>query len=103
LGESVAGENDPTGVAHALERIAALETELGAQRRRFERQIATMQRALGNIVEFLKITASKDDIEDVREGIIAASETVRVNVADAISVAVRKIANGHDSKGTRAG
>ena len=99
----MAGENDPTGVAHALERIAALETELAAQRRQFERQIATMQRALGNIVEFLKITASKDDIEDVREGIIAASETVRVNVADAISVAVRKFANGHDSKGTRAG
>ena len=99
----MAGENDPTGVAHALERIAALETELAAQRRQYERQIATMQRALGNIVEFLKITASKDDIEQVRDGIIAASEAVRVNVADAISVAVRKIANGHDSKGTRAG
>jgi hypothetical protein len=96
----VAGENDPTGIAHALERIAALETELAAQRRQFELQIATMQRALGNMVEFLKTTASKGDIEAVREGIVVASEAVRVNVADVIAAAVRKIANGHDSAGT---
>jgi hypothetical protein len=93
-GESVPGENDPTGIAHALERIAALETELAAQRRQFEWQIATMQRALANVVEFLKTTASKDDIEQVREGIVAASEVVRVNVADVIAAAVRKVANG---------
>jgi hypothetical protein len=94
----VAGENDPTGIAHALERIAALETELA--RRQFELQIATMQRALGNMVEFLKTTASKGDIEAVREGIVVPIEAVRVNVADVIAAAVRKIANGHDSAGT---
>lgn len=88
------GENDPTGIARALERIAALETELAAQRRQFEWQIAIMQRALGNVIEFLKTAASKDDIEQVREGIVAASEVVRVNVADVIAAAVRKVANG---------
>jgi hypothetical protein len=93
-GESVPGENDPTGIADALERIAALETELAAQRRQFEWQIAIMQRALGNVIEFLKTTASKDDIEQVREGIVTASEVVRVNVADVIAAAVRKVANG---------
>src|SRR5215467_12269966 len=93
-GESVPGENDPTGIAHALERIAVLETELAAQRRQFEWQIAIMQRALANVVEFLKTTASKDDIEQVREGIVAASEVGRANVADVIAAAVRKVANG---------
>ena len=88
------GENDPTGIAHALERIAALETELAVERRQFERQIAIMQHALGNVVEFLKTTATKNDIEQVREGIVAASEVVRVNVADVIAAAVRKVANG---------
>src|SRR5262249_19241404 len=94
---------NPTGKAHALERIAALETELAAKRRQFAQETDTVQRAAGNIVEFLKITANKDDIEPVRESIIAASEGVRVNVADVILAVVRKIANGHDSKGTRGG
>jgi hypothetical protein len=97
------GDNDPSGMAQALERIAALETELAAQRRQFERQIAIMQRALGNTVEFLKGSASKDDIAAVREGIIAASEAVRANVADVISATVRKVANRENGTGTPAG
>ena len=50
--------------------------------------------SLENIAEYLEGTANKADIEQVREGIIVASEMVRANVADVVAVAAEKVAKG---------
>ena len=79
--------NDPSGIARALEDIEALKKELRDQRAEFQAELKIVKLALENISEFLKGTASKDDIEQLREGIIAASEMVRRNIADVVSAA----------------
>jgi hypothetical protein len=43
-----------------------------------------------NIVTVLKDTASKAELEQVREAVIVASETVRSNIADVITTAIAK-------------
>jgi hypothetical protein len=44
-----------------------------------------------NIIKVLKDTASKADLEQVREGVIVASEMVRSNIADVITAATARI------------
>jgi hypothetical protein len=44
-----------------------------------------------NIVEVLKDTASKAELEQIREGVIVASEMVRSNIADVITATAARI------------
>ena len=83
--------NDPSGMAQALEDIEALKKELRDQRAEFEAQIKLLKACQENIVKVLKDTASKADLEQVREGVIVASEMVRSNIADVITAATARI------------
>jgi hypothetical protein len=83
--------NDPSGIAQALEDIEALKKELRDQRAEFEAQIELLKACQENIVKVLKDTASKADLEQVREGVIVASEMVRSNIADVITAATARI------------
>jgi len=83
--------NDPSGIAQALEDIEALKKELRDQRAEFEAQIKLLKACQENIVKVLKDTASKADLEQVREGVIVASEMVRSNIADVITAATARI------------
>ena len=80
-------DNDPSGVLRALDEIEKLKMELRDQRAEFEAQIRLLKASQENIVEVLKDTASKADLEQVREGVIVASEMVRTNIADVIAAA----------------
>jgi hypothetical protein len=44
-----------------------------------------------NIVKVLKDTASKAELEQIREGVIVASEMVRSNIADLITATAARI------------
>ena len=83
--------NDPSGIAQALEDIEALKKELRDQRAEFEAQIKLLKACQENIVKVLNDTASKADLEQVREGVIVASEMVRSNIADVITAATARI------------
>ena len=85
------GSNDPSGIAQALEDIEALKKELRDQRAEFEAQIKLLKASQENIVKVLRDTASKADLEQVREGVIVASELVRSNIADVITAATTRI------------
>ena len=67
--------NDPSGIAQALEDIEALKKELRDQRAEFETQIKLLKACQENIVTVLKDTVSKAELEQVREAVIVASET----------------------------
>ena len=82
--------NDPSGTAQALEDIEALKKELRDQRAEFETQIKLLKACQENIVTILKDTVSKAELEQVREAVIVASETVRSNIADIITTAIAK-------------
>ena len=83
--------NDPTGLAQALEDIEALKKALAEQRAEFQAELKIVKLALENITAFLKDTASKEDIQQVRESIIVASELVRSNVADVVTRAAARV------------
>ena len=85
-------DNDPSGVLRALDEIEKLKMELRDQRAEFEAQIRLLKTSQENIVEVLKDTASKADLEQVREGVIVASEMVRSNIVDVIAAASRRVA-----------
>ena len=85
------GSNDPSGIAQALEDIEALKKELRDQRAEFESQIKLLKACQENIVEVLKDTASKAELEQIREGVIVASEMVRSNIADVITATAARI------------
>jgi hypothetical protein len=82
--------NDPSGIAQALEDIEAIKKELRDQRVEFETQIKLLKACQENIVTLLKDTASKAELEQVREAVIVASEMVRSNIADVITTAIAK-------------
>jgi hypothetical protein len=82
--------NDPSGIAQALEDIEAIKKELRDQRVEFETQIKLLKTCQENIVTLLKDTASKAELEQVREAVIVASEMVRSNIADVITTAIAK-------------
>jgi hypothetical protein len=83
--------NDPSGIAQALEDIEAIKKELRDQRAEFETQIKLLKACQENIVTVLKDTlVSKAELEQVREAVIVASETVRSNIADVITTAIAK-------------
>jgi hypothetical protein len=84
--------NDPSGIAQALEDIEAIKKELRDQRAEFETQIKLLKACQENIVTVLKDTVSKAELEQVRQAVIVASETVRSNIAEVITTA---IANTH--------
>ena len=87
--------NDPTGIAQALEDIEALKKELREQRAEFEAQIKLLKECQENIAEVLKDTASRADLEQVREGVLVASEMVRTNIVDVIAAAAARISKTH--------
>ena len=82
--------NDPSGIAQALEDIEALKKELRDQRDEFETQIKLLKACQENIVTVLKDMASKAELEQVREAVIVASDMVRSNIADVITTAIAK-------------
>jgi hypothetical protein len=84
-------DNDPSGVLRALDEIEKLKMELRDQRAEFEAQIRLLKASQENIVEVLKDTASKADLEQVREGVIVASEMVRTNIVDVIAAAAARM------------
>ena len=84
-------DNDPSGVLRALDEIEKLKKELRDQRAEFEAQIRLLKASQENIVEVLKDTASKADLEQVREGVIVASEMVRTNIVDVIAAAAARM------------
>jgi predicted site-specific integrase-resolvase len=88
-------DNDPHGVLRALDEIEKLKKELRDQRADFETQIKLLKECQENIVEVLKDTASKADLEQVRDGVIATSEMVRTNIADVITAAAARISKTH--------
>jgi hypothetical protein len=83
--------NDPSGIAQVIEDIEALKKELRDQRAEFEAQIKLLKACQENLIKVLKDTASKVELEQVREGVIMASEMVRSNIADVITAATAKI------------
>lgn len=87
----VTRDNDPTGQLRALDEIEALRKELRDQRLEFEAQIKSIKTCLENIVECLKGTASRGEIEQVREEIIVASDMVRSNIADVVVAAAERM------------
>jgi hypothetical protein len=89
-GEPLPNNNDPSGIAQALEDIETLKKELRDQRAEFETQIKLLKACQENIVTVLKDTVSKAELEQVREAVIVASETVRSNIADVITTAIAK-------------
>ena len=84
-------DNDPLGVLRVLDEIEKLKMELRDQRAEFEAQIRLLKASQENIVEVLKDTASKADLEQVREGVIVASEMVRTNIVDVIAAAAARM------------
>ena len=84
-------DNDPSGALRALDEIEKLKMELRDQRAEFEAQIRLLKASQENIVEVLKDTASKADLEQVREGVIVASEMVRTNIVDVIAAAAARM------------
>ena len=84
-------DNDPSGVLRALDEIERLKMELRDQRAEFEAQIRLLKASQENIVKVLKDTASKADLEQVREGVIVASEMVRTNIVDVIAAAAARM------------
>ena len=84
-------DNDPSGVLRALDEIEKLKKELRDQRAEFDAQIRLLKASQEGIVEFLKGTASKADLEQVREGVIVASEMVRTNIVDVIAAAAARM------------